>query len=139
MFATRKLGRFPRTPLALLGLGPEPALTFLILAPDCGARCGAGPARRPSRFRVPGGLGRLAEMRTIGLVSAGLLVGAIAIMRPSVPTVTSTSSTPWAFSSATTFGTRVMWAPERIESPTASASSWIAVSTICSGVWCRPV
>ena len=34
-------------------------MAFLILAPDCGARCGAGPARRPSRFRVPGGLGRL--------------------------------------------------------------------------------
>ncbi len=36
-------------------------------------------------------------------------------------------------------GTRVMCAPERIETPTASASSWIAVSTICSGVWWRPV
>ena len=32
-----------------------------------------------------------------------------------------------------------MCAPERIEIPTASASSWIAVSTICSGVWCNPV
>jgi hypothetical protein len=31
-------------------------------------------------------------------------------------------------------GTSVMWAPERIEIPTASASSWITVSTICSGV-----
>ncbi len=34
-----------------------------------------------------------------------------------------------------------MWAPESTESPTASASSWIAASTICSGVlvqaWCR--
>ena len=29
--------------------------------------------------------------------------------------------------------------PERIDSPTASASSWITVSTICSGVCCRPV
>ena len=38
-----------------------------------------------------------------------------------------------------TRGTRVMWAPERIERPTASASSWITVAAICSGVWCRPV
>ena len=36
-------------------------------------------------------------------------------------------------------GTSVMCAPERIEIPTASASSWIAVSTICSGVWWSPV
>ena len=33
----------------------------------------------------------------------------------------------------------VMWAPESTERPIRSASSWIAVSTICSGVWCRPV
>ena len=31
-----------------------------------------------------------------------------------------------------------MCAPERIEMPTASASSWIAVSTICSGVSVEP-
>ena len=36
-------------------------------------------------------------------------------------------------------GTSVMWAPERIDRPTASASSWMTVSAICSGVWCRPV
>ena len=36
-------------------------------------------------------------------------------------------------------GTSVMCAPDRIDSPTASASSWITVSTICSGVWCSPV
>ena len=29
--------------------------------------------------------------------------------------------------------------PEWHESPTASASSWMVVSAICSGVWCRPV
>jgi len=28
-----------------------------------------------------------------------------------------------------------MWAPERIERPIASASSWITVAAICSGVW----
>ena len=38
-----------------------------------------------------------------------------------------------------TRGTSVMCAPDRIDSPTASASSWITVSTICSGVWCKPV
>ena len=32
-----------------------------------------------------------------------------------------------------------MCAPESTESPIMSASSWIAVSTICSGVWCNPV
>ena len=33
----------------------------------------------------------------------------------------------------------VMWAPDSTDMPIASASSWIAVSTICSGVWCSPV
>jgi hypothetical protein len=28
---------------------------------------------------------------------------------------------------------------ERTERPIRSASSWMAVSTICSGVWCSPV
>ena len=32
-----------------------------------------------------------------------------------------------------------MWAPERIDSPTASASSCNAVSATCSGVWNSPV
>src|SRR5262249_28157403 len=55
------------------------------------------------------------------------------------PTTTTTSSTPFSRRSSMMRGTRVMCAPERIEIPTASASSWIAVSTICSGVWWRPV
>src|SRR5262249_52725217 len=55
------------------------------------------------------------------------------------PTVTTTSPAPCSPSSSTTLGTSVMCAPERIERPTASASSWIAVSAICSGVWWRPV
>ena len=55
------------------------------------------------------------------------------------PTVTTTSSASCSRSSSTTRGTSVMWAPDRIESPTASASSCSTVSTICSGVWCRPV
>src|SRR5581483_1122649 len=55
------------------------------------------------------------------------------------PTTTSTSSAPFSRSPSRIRGTSVMCAPERIEIPTASASSWIAVSTICSGVWWRPV
>jgi uncharacterized membrane protein len=55
------------------------------------------------------------------------------------PTTTSTSSAPFARSPSTIRGTSVMCAPERMDTPTASASSWIAVSTICSGVWWRPV
>ena len=50
------------------------------------------------------------------------------------PTTTSTSSAPFSLSPWRILGTSVMWAPERIEIPTASASSWMAVSTICSGV-----
>ena len=38
-----------------------------------------------------------------------------------------------------TLANSVMWAPESTDRPMASASSWIAVSTICSGVWCSPV
>src|SRR5580765_3481569 len=55
------------------------------------------------------------------------------------PTTTRTSSAPFAFNPSRMRGTSVMCAPDRIEIPTASASSWIAVSTICSGVWCSPV
>src|SRR5437660_5495220 len=55
------------------------------------------------------------------------------------PTTTSTSSAPFSFKPSRMRGTSVMCAPDRIEIPTASASSWIAVSTICSGVWCSPV
>src|SRR5262249_23607327 len=50
------------------------------------------------------------------------------------PTTTRTSSAPFSLSPSRIRGTRVMCAPERIEIPTASASSWMAVSTICSGV-----
>ena len=55
------------------------------------------------------------------------------------PSTTRTSSAPFSRSPSRMRGTSVMCAPERIEIPTASASSWIAVSTICSGVWCSPV
>jgi len=55
------------------------------------------------------------------------------------PTTTRTSSTSFSRRPSRMRGTSVMCAPERIEIPTASASSWIAVSTICSGVWWSPV
>src|SRR5439155_8548260 len=55
------------------------------------------------------------------------------------PTRTRTSSAPFSRRRSRMRGTSVMCAPDRIEIPTASASSWIAVSTICSGVWWRPV
>ena len=55
------------------------------------------------------------------------------------PPNTSTSPAPFSRSSVTTFGNSVMCAPEWQDRPTASASSWIVVSAICSGVWCRPV
>ena len=42
------------------------------------------------------------------------------------PTVTSTSSRPASRSRAVTFGTSVMCAPDRIDSPTTSTSSWSA-------------
>ena len=50
------------------------------------------------------------------------------------PTVTTTSPASCSRSSSITFGTSVMCAPDRIERPTASASSCSTVSTICSGV-----
>src|SRR6185437_4743489 len=55
------------------------------------------------------------------------------------PTTTTTSPAPCSFSRSRMRGTSVMWAPDRIEIPTASASSWVTVATICSGVWWRPV
>ena len=55
------------------------------------------------------------------------------------PPKTLMSSEPRSRSSSITFANNVMCAPDRTDSPTASASSWIAVSTICSGVWCSPV
>ena len=38
-----------------------------------------------------------------------------------------------------TRGTSVMCAPDRIDSPTTSTSSWSAAVAIISGVWRRPV
>ena len=55
------------------------------------------------------------------------------------PPKTTMSLASRSFSSSISLRNSVMWAPERTESPTASASSWMAVSTICSGVWCSPV
>ena len=50
------------------------------------------------------------------------------------PTTSTTSSAPSSLSSAAIRGTSVICAPDRIDNPTASASSCSTVSTICSGV-----
>ena len=50
------------------------------------------------------------------------------------PTVTTTSPASCSRNNSTTRGTNVICAPDKIESPTASASSCNTVSTICSGV-----
>ena len=55
------------------------------------------------------------------------------------PPKTPMSEASRSASSSTSFLKSVMCAPESTDSPTRSASSWIAVSTICSGVWWRPV
>ena len=65
--------------------------------------------------------------------------GVAEVFTPGAPTSTSTSSAPSLRSSSRMRGTSVMCAPERMEIPMASASSWTTVSTICSGVWCSPV
>ena len=74
------------------------------------------------------------DLSTYAMIVEELSRGWISISGIVPPTVTSTSSAPWSRSSSSTRGTRVMCAPERIDRPTASASSWIAVSAIGSGV-----
>ena len=77
--------------LAPAALASFAGLAVALTATDAGVALGAGAAAATAGALVivrttPTGSeadGRLAEMRTIGLVSAGLLVGAIAIMRPS--------------------------------------------------------
>ena len=58
-------------------------------------------------------------------------------MMPPPNTVMSSASA--SASSAITLANSVRCAPDRTDSPIASASSASAVATICSGVWCRPV
>ena len=55
------------------------------------------------------------------------------------PPKTTMSAASRSASSSMSLWNSVMCAPDSTDSPTRSASSWIAVSTICSGVWCRPV
>ncbi len=55
------------------------------------------------------------------------------------PPKTTMSSASRSLSRSTTLRNSVMCAPESTDRPTASASSAMAASTICSGVWCRPV
>ena len=46
---------------------------------------------------------------------------------------------PCSWSSAVIRGTSVMCAPDRIDSPTTSTSSWRAAVATISGVWRSPV
>ena len=55
------------------------------------------------------------------------------------PPNTTMSSASRSFSSSSTRANWVMCAPDSTDSPIASASSWSAAATICSGVWCSPV
>ncbi len=56
-----------------------------------------------------------------------------------MPPTTTGMSTPRSRTFSTTFGARVMWAPESIERPMASTSSSTAAAATFSGVWNRPV
>ena len=51
------------------------------------------------------------------------------------PPKTATSLAPFWRSRSTTAGKSVMWAPDMMDMPTASTSSWMAAATIISGVW----
>jgi len=55
------------------------------------------------------------------------------------PTNTWIPSRPFSRTSSRTRRQMARWAPERIDSPIASTSSWAAAATICSGLWRRPV
>ncbi len=55
------------------------------------------------------------------------------------PPNTSMSSALELRSRSSTAGKSVMCAPDMMESPMASTSSWTAAVTIISGVWCSPV
>src|SRR3990170_3065411 len=55
------------------------------------------------------------------------------------PAKTTMSSAPRSRRNWMIRGKRALCAPERMERPIASTSSWIALFTIISGVWCRPV
>ncbi|OGK89195.1 MAG: hypothetical protein A2X52_11135 [Candidatus Rokubacteria bacterium GWC2_70_16] len=55
------------------------------------------------------------------------------------PPNTAMSPAPFSRKSSSTRANRKLWAPESTLRPMASTSSWTAVATICSGVWCSPV
>ena len=56
-----------------------------------------------------------------------------------IPPTTTGMSEPLARRASTTSGANVRWAPDSIESPTTSTSSWIAALATVSGVWNSPV
>src|ERR1700674_637478 len=55
------------------------------------------------------------------------------------PTRTVTSVMPLSWRSFINWGQMVLWAPERMERPMTSTSSWTAAEAIISGVWRKPV
>ena len=114
-----------------------------------GDRAGAHAPRRDLIRQAPAGAPTCSRTQsTISVVVApGVKIFATPIRSSSgmsssgmmPPPKTTTSSTPRSRISSDSRANRVMCAPERTDSPTASASSCTTVSTICSGVWCRPV
>jgi hypothetical protein len=55
------------------------------------------------------------------------------------PAKTMIASAPSSLSRRMISGKSTLCAPERMERPMASTSSWTAAATICSGVWRSPV
>ena len=55
------------------------------------------------------------------------------------PTMTRTSAAPCSASRVITSCVAVRCAPDSTDRPMTAASSWMAVATICAGVWCSPV
>src|SRR5450830_802302 len=66
------------------------------------------------------------------------LSGAMSFSGMIPPTTTAMLSPPLSFKASITSGTRTLWAPDRIERPTTSTSSWTAAAAICRGVCLRP-
>ena len=110
------------------------------------ARCGSHPSdRRPLGGLLLGEVlrdpaGDLAGGRTGGedLGDADLLEGGDVLRGHDAAAEDDDVAASRSSSRATSLRKSVMCAPST-ERPIRSASSWIAVSTICSGVWWRPV
>src|SRR5258705_4832355 len=135
-------GQLPLIVLTLDALGAAPLLEAgragLVLFAECleathAATCSAAHSWMHlirSAVGVPGPKSLPVPWDSSALMSSGGMMP---------PPVRSTSCRPAASSSLRTRGNRVMCAPDRMERPTTSTSSWIAAWAIISGVWCRPV